>query len=105
MKLIDNLQNYKGMLAVYESFDCLSEATQKLVVGDCGFGPFIVHMQSFSRQAINRDLIRALLNKYWHTTNTFHFWWGKLAITPYEFGVITGLRMEGEVVYFPEGRP
>lgn len=55
MKLIDDLLDFENMLAVHERFDHLSDAAKWLVVEDCGFGPFIVYMESFSRHTINKD--------------------------------------------------
>ena len=35
--------------------------------------------------------ILALLEWFWDTTNTFHFPWGEMTITPFDFAMLTGL--------------
>ena len=69
----------------------------------CGFAAFIEFTSSFSKQQVSLDLIRALLDKFWDTTNTFHFSWGELALTPMEFGAVSGLRMVGKEITVPGG--
>ena len=36
-------------------------------------------------------VVRALVEFFWDTTNTFHFPWGEMMVTPTDFSLITGL--------------
>ncbi|KDP30576.1 hypothetical protein JCGZ_16950 [Jatropha curcas] len=38
-----------------------------------------------------KELLCALAERWWDTTNTFHFSWGELTLTPADFSVITGI--------------
>ncbi|KDP23783.1 hypothetical protein JCGZ_00152 [Jatropha curcas] len=39
----------------------------------------------------HRELLCALAERWWDTTNTFHFSWGELIMTPADFSVISGM--------------
>ncbi|MEW6054951.1 MAG: hypothetical protein AB1552_14410 [Nitrospirota bacterium] len=93
------------MEGVGKCFLCLNERARRLVRVDCGFAAFLDFVESFSKQQVSKDVIRALLDRFWDTTNTFHFSWGELALTPMEFGAISGLRMSGRDVAIPMEPP
>ncbi|KAI8530045.1 hypothetical protein RHMOL_Rhmol11G0024000 [Rhododendron molle] len=42
----------------------------------------------------------ALAERWWDTTNTFHFRFGEMTVTPLDFAAITGLRVGGEPIPF-----
>ncbi|KDP20646.1 hypothetical protein JCGZ_03753 [Jatropha curcas] len=39
----------------------------------------------------HKELLGALAERWWDTTNTFHFSWGEMTMTPVDFSVITGI--------------
>ncbi|KDP37871.1 hypothetical protein JCGZ_06023 [Jatropha curcas] len=39
----------------------------------------------------HKELLCALAERWWDTTNTFHFSWGELTLTPADFSVISGI--------------
>ena len=39
----------------------------------------------------HKELLCALAERWWDTTNTFHFSWGELTLTPVDFSVISGI--------------
>ncbi|KDP20508.1 hypothetical protein JCGZ_05323 [Jatropha curcas] len=39
----------------------------------------------------HKELLGALAERWWDTTNTFHFSWGELTMTPADFSVISGI--------------
>lgn len=93
---IDEVRFYNNLPRVGEVYNSLHDDVQT-IIRNCRFGPFIEYILSFLRQNILRMLVRAGVSLifFWDTTNTFHFPWGEMTITPFEFGVITGLRMTG----------
>ena len=42
--------------------------------------------------------LRGLLEFWWDSTGTFHFPWGEMAVTPFDFAMITGLHFGGRPV-------
>lgn len=56
-----------------------------------GFGPFMEVVCSFDDHR-PRCVLRGLCERFWDTTNTFHFPFGEMTITPEDFGMLTGLR-------------
>ena len=70
----------------------------KNIIDEAGF-------QSFFQALLNQDtheykdlqLLLALSKQFWDTTCTFHFpSIGEVMLTPYDFSIITGLRLGGE---------
>ncbi|KAI8568324.1 hypothetical protein RHMOL_Rhmol02G0189600 [Rhododendron molle] len=55
------------------------------LIEEAGFGPFM-------------QLMTALTERWWDTTNTFHFRFGEMTVTPLDFAAITGLRVGGEPI-------
>ncbi|KDP23206.1 hypothetical protein JCGZ_00323 [Jatropha curcas] len=39
----------------------------------------------------HKELLCALAERWWDTTNTFHFSWGELTLTPVDFSLISGI--------------
>ncbi len=47
--------------------------------------------------------MRALAERWWDSTNTFHLKFGEMTITPLDFAAITGLRVGGDPIPFDSG--
>ncbi|KAI8560016.1 hypothetical protein RHMOL_Rhmol04G0221900 [Rhododendron molle] len=67
----------------------------RALVEAAGFGPFI---QLLTMVRIDRAVLTALTERWWDTTNTFHFWFGEMSNTPLDFAAITGLRVRGDPI-------
>ncbi|KAI8559157.1 hypothetical protein RHMOL_Rhmol04G0151600 [Rhododendron molle] len=67
------------------------------LVEEAGFGPFI---QLLTAVRVDRAVMTALAERWWDTTNTFHFRFGEMMVTPLDFAAITGLRVGGEPIPF-----
>jgi hypothetical protein len=61
---------------------------------------FTIFIRLLTVTRTDRRLIRALVERWWDTTNTFHFRFGEMTITPLDFAAITGLRVGGEPIPF-----
>ncbi|GMP35337.1 hypothetical protein CsSME_00007811 [Camellia sinensis var. sinensis] len=65
-----------------------------------GFGPFCVGL---SRCPARRTLMAALVERWWDTTNSFHFSAsGDMTMTPLDFAVLTGLDIGGWSIPYDE---
>ncbi|GMP94248.1 hypothetical protein CsSME_00043772 [Camellia sinensis var. sinensis] len=65
-----------------------------------GFGPFCVGL---SRCPARRTLMAALVERWWDTTNSFHFSaTGDMTMTPFDFAVLTGLDVGGWPIPYDE---
>ncbi|KAL7196139.1 hypothetical protein ACSBR1_036206 [Camellia fascicularis] len=63
------------------------------LVNEAGFGLFYTGL---SRHMASRALLGALVERWWDTTNSFHFSSTvEMSMTPYDFSMITGLGVEG----------
>ncbi|XP_021729244.1 uncharacterized protein LOC110696272 isoform X2 [Chenopodium quinoa] len=69
-----------------------------------GLGDFYSAVVGFrSPRGCGSTIVRALLEYFWDTTNTFHFAWGKMTMTPLDFSMISGLRFtERPVLQIPD---
>ncbi|KAI8572216.1 hypothetical protein RHMOL_Rhmol01G0180900 [Rhododendron molle] len=67
------------------------------LVEEAGFGPFI---QLLTAVMVDHAVMTALAERWWDTTNTFHFRFGEMTVTPLDFAAITGLRVGGEPIPF-----
>ncbi|XP_028120977.1 uncharacterized protein LOC114318317 [Camellia sinensis] len=68
------------------------------LVDEAGFGLFCTEL---SRHLASRALLRALMERCWDTTNSFNFTsTGEMTMTPYDFFMITGLRVGGDPIPF-----
>lgn len=47
--------------------------------------------------------LTALTERWWDTTNTFHFGFGEATLTPLDFAAITGIRVGGNPIPFDMG--
>ena len=72
----------------------------KNVINEAGFGTFF---EALSNHEIHEykdlQLPLALAERFWDTTCTFHFPNnGEIMLTPYDFSVITSLRLGGKII-------
>ncbi|KAH7864252.1 hypothetical protein Vadar_027471 [Vaccinium darrowii] len=91
-----SLGGYGGSAHSLEYYRALPSRVRALVDAS-GFTTFI-RLLTVTRT--DRKLIRALVERWWDTTNTFHFRFGEMTITPLDFAAITGLRVGGEPIPF-----
>ncbi|KAI8551106.1 hypothetical protein RHMOL_Rhmol06G0159300 [Rhododendron molle] len=92
-----SLSCYGGSAAVPTFWERLPGAVQG-IVRQAGFGEFVGVL---ARGVCNdRPVVRALAERWWDTTNTFHFSFGELTVTPLDFAAITGLRVGGDPIPF-----
>ena len=70
----------------------------KNVINEAGFGTFFEALSNHKTHDYkDLQLLLALVERFWDTTCTFHFSnIGELMLTPYDFFVITGLRLGGK---------
>ncbi|GMP70538.1 hypothetical protein CsSME_00029349 [Camellia sinensis var. sinensis] len=65
-----------------------------------GFGPFCA---GISRYPASRTFMGALVERWWDTTNSFHFSSaGDMTMTPFDFAVLTGLDVGGWAIPYDE---
>ncbi|KAL7240067.1 hypothetical protein ACSBR2_005849 [Camellia fascicularis] len=66
------------------------------IVDEAGFGLFCARL---SRHPASRTLLGALVERWWDTTNSFHFSaTGDMPMTPYDFSILTGLEVGGRPI-------
>ncbi|XP_028059240.1 uncharacterized protein LOC114262978 [Camellia sinensis] len=88
-----------GSVTAREWYAELPEAVRDLV-DLAGFGPFC---SGISCCPASRTLMGALVERWWDTTNSFHFSaTGDMTMTPFDFAVFTGLDMGGWVIPYNE---
>ncbi|KAI7985422.1 Protein MAINTENANCE OF MERISTEMS, partial [Camellia lanceoleosa] len=88
-----------GSIIAREWYAELPEAVRDLV-DQAGFGLFCT---GISRYPTSRTLTGALVERWWDTTNSFHFSaTGDMTMTPFDFVVLTGLDMEGWPIPYDE---
>ena len=70
----------------------------KNIINEAGFGTFFkALLNQETHEYKDLQLLLALAERFWDTTCTFHFpGIGEVMSTPYDFSVITGLRLSGE---------
>ncbi|XP_010666106.2 protein MAINTENANCE OF MERISTEMS [Beta vulgaris subsp. vulgaris] len=73
----------------------------KLVRG-AGFGRFLDALKALTWDRAPHPFVLALLEWFWDTTNTFHFPWGEMTITPFDFQMLTGLVFTDKPVVIDE---
>ena len=60
---------------------------------------FSLFCSSLTRVIASRPLLGALVERWWDTTNFFHFSsTGEMTMTPFNFAMITGLGVEGDSI-------
>ncbi|KAF5933151.1 hypothetical protein HYC85_029322 [Camellia sinensis] len=88
-----------GSTAARDWYAELPEAVRDLV-DLVGFGPFCAGL---SRCPARRILMAALVERWWDTTNSFHFSaTGDMTMTPLDFAVLTGLDTRGGSIPYDE---
>lgn len=85
--------SYGELLSWYGS---LPEAVRERV-HTAGFGDFMTVVSPVQRST---DVLRAFAERWWATTNTFHFSFGEMTITPLDFSMLTGLPCGGTAIPF-----
>ena len=63
------------------------------MVDAAGFGGFVRLLEKSTNDLVH---MYALAERWWDTTNTFHLPFGEMTMTPYNFSMITGLRVGGQ---------
>ena len=78
-------------------WEALSPAI-KNIINDAGFGTFFeALLNQETHEYKDLQLLLALLERFWDTTCTFHFpGIGEVMLTPYDFSIISSLKMGGE---------
>ena len=73
----------------------------KNIINDVGFGTFFeALLNQGTHEYKDLQLLLALAKCFWDTTCTFHFpSIGEVMLTPYDFSIITSLRLGGERIY------
>ncbi|KAI8550827.1 hypothetical protein RHMOL_Rhmol06G0137800 [Rhododendron molle] len=67
------------------------------MVREVGFREFVGVL---TRASNDCQVVRALAERWWDTTNSFHFSFGETTVTPLDFSAITGLRVGGVPIPF-----
>ncbi|KAL7207733.1 hypothetical protein ACSBR1_029645 [Camellia fascicularis] len=68
------------------------------IIDEAGFGLFCMGL---SRLMASRTLMGTLVERWWHTTNSFHFsTTGDMTMTPYDFAMLTGLEVGGRPILY-----
>ncbi|KAI8016644.1 Protein MAIN-LIKE 2, partial [Camellia lanceoleosa] len=68
------------------------------IVNEAGFGIFC---RGLSQLTTCRPLLAALVERWWDTTNSFHFFVARdMTMTPYDFSMLTGIGVGGDLIPF-----
>ena len=72
----------------------------KNIINEASLGTFFEALLSHeTHEYKDLQLLLALAKRFWNTTCTFHFLGiGEVMLTPYDFSVITGLRLGGDKI-------
>ena len=72
----------------------------KNIINEASFDTFFEALLNHeTHEYKDLQLLLALAERFWDTTCTFHFpGIGKVILTPYDFSVITGLRLGGKSI-------
>ncbi|XP_058208191.1 protein MAIN-LIKE 2-like [Rhododendron vialii] len=70
------------------------EASREMV-RVAGFGEFVGVL---TRASNDSQVVRAIAERWWDKTNSFHFSFGEMTVTPMDFAAITGLRVGGDPI-------
>ena len=70
----------------------------KNIINEAGIGTFFEALSNHeTHEYQDLQLLLTLAERFWDTTCTFHFpGIGEVMLTPYDFSVITGLRLGGK---------
>ncbi len=100
LKQVDrSVAGYGGASVCLEQYQGLPGSVRELVDA-AGFSVFI---RTLLPTRMDRKLVRALVERWWDTTNSFHFQFGEMTITPLDFAATTGLRVGGDPIPFDSG--
>lgn len=94
------LDCYGGSASSRQYYRALPARVRQLVDA-AGFGTFVELL--VPRMGADRFVVRALAERWRDTTNSFHFRFGEMTVTPLDFAAITGLRVGGEPIPFDSG--
>ncbi|XP_058217462.1 protein MAINTENANCE OF MERISTEMS-like [Rhododendron vialii] len=72
----------------------------RALVDAAGFKPFILTLTAVKS---DHALLTALAERWWDSSNTFHFPIGEMIVTSLDFAALTGLRVGGEPIPFDSG--
>src|SRR5687767_12780262 len=87
MKLIDELEQL--------------DYPAREIIQDAGFGHLLNALQAM-REPTGHCVVRALSERFWDTTNTFHFPQCEMTITPLDVAMITGLSFGGDPLHYSD---
>ncbi|KAK9290477.1 hypothetical protein L1049_008647 [Liquidambar formosana] len=73
--------------------------SQHEIIKKAGFGPFL---DALWNEQWDRQALFALTELWWDTTNTFHFSFGEMTMTPKDFTMITRLSLKGKRLEYYE---
>ncbi|XP_058210681.1 protein MAIN-LIKE 2-like [Rhododendron vialii] len=90
------VRGHGGSGQVKKYYEALPAGAKELVQGS-GFGEFV---QLVGETSNDRVQLTALTERWWDTTNTFHFPFGEATMTPMDFVAITGIRVGGNPIPF-----
>ncbi|KAF5932590.1 hypothetical protein HYC85_028761 [Camellia sinensis] len=86
-----------GNTGAREWYDELPDAVRR-IVDRAGFGTFC---RGLSRLSTCRPLLAALAERWWDTTDSFHFSAaGDMTMTPHDFSMLTGIGVGGDPIPF-----
>ena len=63
------------------------------MVDRVGFGGFVRLLEKSTNDLVH---VYALVERWWDSTNTFHLPFEEMTMTPYDFSMITGLKVDGD---------
>ncbi|GMP35857.1 hypothetical protein CsSME_00008156 [Camellia sinensis var. sinensis] len=73
------------------------------IVDEAGFGIFCMGL---SRLTASQPLLGALVERWWDTTDSFHFSTvGEMTMTPFDFSMLTGIGWDAAQIYLLGTRP
>ncbi|KAI8003866.1 Protein MAIN-LIKE 2, partial [Camellia lanceoleosa] len=68
----------------------------RYIIDEAGFGLFCMGL---SRLIVSRPLLGALVERWWDTTDSFHFSTaGEMTMTPFDFSMVTGIEVGGHPI-------
>ena len=88
------LKHYGSYTDLISWYGLLPDVVKERVQA-AGFGDFITVLSPVQRST---DVLKALAERWWATTNTFHFSFGEMTVTPLDFSMLTGLRCGGSPI-------
>ena len=88
----------RGSLQVLKNMWKALSPNIKNIINEAGFGTFFeAPLNQETHEYKDLQLLLTLAERFWDTTCTFHFpSIGEVMLTPYDFSIITGLRLGGE---------